>query len=629
MAGRALVGMEDLSLPTWTVVEQQVATTGIWRTLRALPAGIRLVIGLAWRSSRWLTAAAGVLAVVSGCVTAFGLLATADVLTVLLANGPTPARVLASLPAVLQVVAAFSARALLEALNGAAQAALTPQVEQAAQEEVHSAVSRVALIAFEDADYSDLLRQALSHGIRSIETSIKAIADISGSVIYLVSAVVTAGLLHPVLAPLVLLSVVPDVWASARAAKLSYRSFLRMVSRSRQHAVASELLTDRENAAEMRACTAGPALRTEFSRISTDITNESKRVGVARTRVQLIGRAIAGIGAGVAFAVLGLLLYVGTLPLALAGAAVVAMRMAASALTNTMFGVNRLYENTLYLDLYTNLLEESRKRTRPRTGVSAPSQPRQITASGVSFRYPGQPEPALSGIDLTVHRGQTIALVGENGSGKSTLARLLTGLYQPTAGAVRWDDLDLTTADEDSIYQHIAMVLQDPARWPMTADNNIRIGRLERVDLGGAAFAAAARESGADAVIADLPSAGETVLSREFRNGRDLSGGQWQRISVARGLYRDAPVLVVDEPTAAMDARAEHAVFQALRRLSDGTTMTILITHRLANVRHADQIVVLDHGKIVEQGTHDELIAIEGGTYATLFKLQASAYQLE
>ncbi|WP_279579557.1 ABC transporter ATP-binding protein [Fodinicola feengrottensis] len=229
-AGRPLVGVDDLSLPKWTLIEQQVASTSLWRTLRALPAGVRLVVGLAWRSSRWLTAAAGVLAIVSGCVTAFGLLATADVLTSLLAKGPTPALVVASLPAVVQVVAAFSARALLEALSGAAQAVLKPQVEQAAQVQVHTAVSKVPLIAFEDSDYADLLRQSLLHGVNSIGSSIKAIADISGSVIYLCAAVVAAGLLHPLLAPLVLLAVVPEcLGASARAAKLSYRSFLRMV----------------------------------------------------------------------------------------------------------------------------------------------------------------------------------------------------------------------------------------------------------------------------------------------------------------------------------------------------------------------------------------------------------------
>jgi ATP-binding cassette subfamily B protein len=182
--------------------------------------------------------------------------------------------------------------------------------------------------------------------------------------------------------------------------------------------------------------------------------------------------------------------------------------------------------------------------------------------------------------------------------------------------------------DEESIHQRIAMVMQDPARWPMTAEDNIRMGRLDRDDPIG--VAAAARESGADTVIAELPAGMHTVLSRLFRSGRDLSGGQWQRISVARGIYRDAPILVADEPTAAMDARAEDAAFRALQRLSHGGAgrTTILITHRLANIQHADLIVVLDRGRVTEQGTHRELIAL-GGTYAELFALQAAGYRHE
>jgi ATP-binding cassette, subfamily B, bacterial len=219
--------------------------------------------------------------------------------------------------------------------------------------------------------------------------------------------------------------------------------------------------------------------------------------------------------------------------------------------------------------------------------------------------------------------------VGENGSGKTTLAKLVTGLYLPTSGSVTWDGRDTARIATDDLWGQVAVVMQEPLRWPVTAENNVRIGRLARHDPDGGVFTDATERSGADAVLAELPGGMRTMLSKQFQGGRDLSGGQWQRISVARGLYRWAPVVVADEPTAALDARAEHTVFAALRSMAAGTDgqggITVLVTHRLANVRTADQIVVLEHGRITDVGRHDELMS-RGGVYRDLFTLQARAY---
>ncbi|HJT04974.1 MAG TPA: ABC transporter ATP-binding protein [Pseudonocardiaceae bacterium] len=333
--------------------------------------------------------------------------------------------------------------------------------------------------------------------------------------------------------------------------------------------------------------------------------------------------------------VLGGLLYAGVMPLALAGAAAVAMRTASTAVSRTVFSANRLFEHSFYLDMLTSCLTQARGYHRPVAVQQLPPEPQLIELREVSFSYPGAKEPALHGVSLKIRRGQVIALVGENGSGKTTLAKVITGLYLPDQGMVSWDGVDIAGVDQRALHSQVAVVLQDPIEWPMTAENNVRIGRLERPDPDGAVLSAAAADSGTDAVIAELPDGWNSVLSREFQNGCDLSGGQWQRFSVARGLYRDAPLLIADEPTAAMDARAEHAVFQSLqslRRAHEGNgsragpaRTTVLITHRLANVRHADQIVVLHHGRVIEQGTHEELM-VRGGGYAELFTLQARAY---
>ncbi|MGH3796168.1 MAG: ABC transporter ATP-binding protein [Pseudonocardiaceae bacterium] len=631
-----LIGADDIQTPSWAKVDETILGAGMGRMVRAAPVALGLLVRLAWQTSPRLTLLAAGAELLVGCVTAFGLLATANVFTQLLEHGPTPQRVVAALPALAMVTVSYAARGLLDAAAGAVLAVLGPRVELGAQDELHAAVIGVELVAFDDADFVELMRRASTQGLNSVRQGVNDAGDLFSSVISVAAAIITAGLLNPVLAPVVLLAAVPNGWASVRAARLSYESFLRMISRRRRLGITSEMIISRYEAAEIRAFTAQDILLGEHRRIAAQLCAETVRVEHRKTATRLAGRGLAGIGAALAYGVLGLLLYIGAMPLALAGAAAVAMRTASAAVSTSIFAANRLYEHSFYLELLTKCLAEAHRQHRPGPVLTLPRAPQLIEVRDVSFTYPGQDEPALAQVNLTIRRGQVVALVGENGSGKSTLAKVITGLYLPDQGRVSWDGVDIARVDQGELHSHIAVVLQNPAEWPMTAENNVRIGCIERVDPDGTVLAAVAAESGADAVVAELADGWNTVLSRQFQNGQDLSGGQWQRISVARGLYRDAPLLVADEPTAAMDARAEFAVFQSLQSLSrvggpadpDGsapTRTTLLITHRLANIRHADQIVVLDRGRVTEQGTHDELMALGGG-YHELFTLQAQAY---
>jgi len=242
----------------------------------------------------------------------------------------------------------------------------------------------------------------------------------------------------------------------------------------------------------------------------------------------------------------------------------------------------------------------------------------------VGFRYPGREEWALRDVDLFIPEGQSIALVGHNGAGKTTIIKLLAGLYEPTEGRVFLDGRDLHDWDLAALRRRIGVIFQDFNRYQLSLRENVGFGdsrRLEDIALVDSAVT----QGGADAVVTSLPAGLETGLGHWFKGGVELSGGQWQKVALARAFMRsEADILVLDEPTAALDAEAEHAVFERFRALTQGRT-TVLISHRFPTVRMADRILVLDAGKIVEDGTHDALVAADA-RYAHMFALQARGY---
>jgi ATP-binding cassette subfamily B protein len=263
-----------------------------------------------------------------------------------------------------------------------------------------------------------------------------------------------------------------------------------------------------------------------------------------------------------------------------------------------------------------------------RSGPRALRVPRPIRQGlefrDVTFCYPGRSEPILQGVSFHLAPGERIALIGENGQGKTTIVKLMMRLYDPTAGQILLDGVDLREYDLDDLWHEVGVIFQDFARYEMTATHNIAVGRIERRD-DHAMIMDAAHKSLANAVIERLPLGYEQMLGRRFDGGLDLSGGEWQKIALARAYLRDSQILVLDEPTAALDARAELDVFNRFGELSDGK-MAVLISHRFSTVRMADRILVLEGGKIVEEGPHERLIT-SGGRYAAMFELQAARYR--
>ena len=267
---------------------------------------------------------------------------------------------------------------------------------------------------------------------------------------------------------------------------------------------------------------------------------------------------------------------------------------------------------------------------RPEILVSADPRPVPIPLQqgfvfeNVGFRYPGAEAWAVRGLSFALKAGETLALVGENGAGKTTIVKLLARLYDPDEGRITLDGQDLRDYDLVGLRAAIGVIFQDFVRYNLTAADNIAVGRIDARDDRDRITLAAERSMAAE-VIGKLPGAYDQMIGKRFRNGVELSGGEWQKLAIARAYMRGAQVLILDEPTAALDARAEYEVFQRFKELSAGRT-AILISHRFSSVRMADRILVLSGGKVEATGSHDELLA-QSGRYAELFELQAAGYR--
>ncbi|WP_327404867.1 ABC transporter ATP-binding protein/permease [Streptomyces sp. NBC_01288] len=589
-----------------------------------LPAMLRSSFRLAWQADP--RAARVVLAAEAcrGATQAVSLLAVNSVLGRLITGGAIADRLRGAVPALVTMAAVMLVGALLRAASTYATGRLEPKVERVATELYLERAAAVELAAIEDHAFHKLLDTA-QYGAMSARRMISYATNVMNALISLIAAAGVLTVLHPALLPLLATMTLPSAWGALTNARRHYESFHTWVQHVRAGRLIGSLLTEPEAAPEIRVHGVGPFLLHHFHEMSESAEAEQARLARLTARTGLIAATWTGLATAATYATLGGLLLSGAMALSVAGTAVIAIRTGSTSLDTLVLAVNQLHEEALFVGDLQKLYEEATEWAIPVGGTALPEEPREIRFENVTFSYPGEAtHPALDDVTLTLPLGRIIALVGENGSGKTTLVKLLAGLYRPDRGRILWDGVDAAGADRQQLSDRIAMVAQNFKRWPFTARVNVAVGR-SAAPLTEERLTDAVAEAGAQDVVADLPRGLDTLLARNFSGGHELSGGQWQRLGIARAAYRRGRILIVDEPTAALDARAELEVFEKIRALAGTGQTVVLITHRLASVRHADLVHVLDQGRLVESGTPDELLA-SGGVYAELYALQADQF---
>jgi ATP-binding cassette subfamily B protein len=515
------------------------------------------------------------------------------------------------------------------AILGHQQALLGEVVSHHTMADIIDVASSVDLARYEDSVFYDHLERARNAAMFRPTHMVTSVSTLLTAALTSVGVAVALATLEPILLPLVLVAGIPVLLVALHNSRQTYLFEYGMTAHAREHDHLLELLTGRDSAKELRVFDAIGYLRRRYDALTKERVDRFSAFLRGRAIVSLIGTAGTALATGFALGALVWLLATGRTDVATAVTAAVAMQVLAARLVTMTSSLGRVVESGMFLDDYQSFLELKRRPDLLQRGTGderPPSEPFEgLRVEHLSFAYPNTDRRVLGDVSLEINPGEVIALVGENGSGKTTLVKLLCQLYRDwDEGRIVWNGKDVTELDPRVIQDRMTVLFQDFVRYDLTVADNIALGRSELADGGADRVEEAARQARAEALIAQLPRSFQTRLGRQFFGGFELSGGQWQRLALARAFFRGGDFLVLDEPTSALDPRGEHELFEQMRTLAAGKAV-LLISHRFSSVRMADRIYVLDEGRIVEQGTHEQLIEADG-LYAELYSLQATAY---
>jgi len=602
---------------------------GLQRSLLGIFAYSSRALTLVWTTNKTLSVTLAVLTLIAGVLPAAVAYVGAQIVDAVIHAADLHRRTGATWLA--DVLKYVCLEALLVALTSMAQRGLSlaqsllrAQLGQRVNVMILEKALTLDLTQFEDSEFYDKLTRARRE---ASSRPLSLVMRTFGLLQNAISLVSFGGLLirfSPWAVVLLILAGLPAFVAEAKFSGEAFRLFRWRAPESRMQIYLESVLAREDNAKEVKLFELGPRLLDRYREIFTRLYREDRHLTLRRDGwgfgLGLVGTATlyGGYAWIAAETVLGAMT-VGQMTMYL-----MLFRQGQTAVSAALSAISGLYEDNLYLS---NLFEYLEQPVGSSHGhlKQGPDPGDGIRFENVEFTYPGASSPALADIDLHVHPGESLALVGQNGSGKTTLIKLLTRLYQPTKGRILLDGLDLNEWDESTLRQRIGVIFQDFARYQMLVGENIGAGDVRAFD-DEARWRSAAAQGLAAEFVDTLPAGYHTQLGKWFKDGRELSGGQWQKIALARAFMRnEADILVLDEPTAAIDAGAEAEVFEHFRELTRNR-IAIVISHRFSTVRMTDQILVLEEGRIVERGSHESLMTA-AGRYAKLFSLQARGYR--
>ncbi len=607
------------------MANEQGPSVGFVRRVLGVFRYSRRALDLVWTTSRTLTFTLALLTLVAGVLPAviafIGQLIVDGVVAAMTSTFPDTRRVLwlVLLEAIVVISVAASQRGI-----SASQSLLRALLGQRVNVMILEKALTLQLANFEDSEFYDKLTQARREASSRPLSLVNRTFGLVQNGISLTSYAVLLFAFSPWAVVILIGAGLPSFFAEAKFSGDAFRLFRWRSPETRMQMYLETVIAREDGVKEVKLFQLGPRLLQRYRDIFKKLFIEDRRLTLRRDVWGFVLGLLSTAAFYGAYAWIVISTISGEITLGAMTMYLVLFRQGQSAVAACLSAISGMYEDNLYLS---NLYDYLGQPVPARHGESkhGPEPLRGLEFKNVSFNYPGSDAKALNNVSLHIRPGESLALVGENGSGKTTLIKLLTRLYDPTAGRIMLDGLDLQNWDVEALRQRIAVIFQDFGRYQFSVGENIGAGDVRYID-DAERWADAAETGMAAPFIEELPDGYQTQLGRWFKGGRELSSGQWQKIALSRAFMRsEADILVLDEPTAAMDASSEAAVFDHFRSESHNK-MTILISHRFSTVRAANHIIVIHQGEVLEQGNHESLLVMNG-QYAHLFKLQARGYQ--